>query len=346
MSFVKRSLWSRMIDSLKDKEELASPIVVKQSDSIDRQVANLQKELARAQTDAACQKIEEKIKLLRIGNAGERSLLFELTNSFLPMMILHDVYIEHKGLRAQFDFIVVTRQYILVIEVKKYFGNITVNDKGEFIRTVNRGNQIVFKEGMYSPIRQVERQVEVLQSMLVDHHVNVKIPVRYVVAFANEKTVIDLAQAPKEIEDKVLRSDGIVSYIKTELAKKSPVYCKDGKMKELAEYIHSQHIDKYIVENSEEPPTHLYEEGQVPITVWKKEPMRISDEDLALRLKDFRKEVADRTGRKAFYIFTNKTLDGLVARRPTTLAALRQVEGIGDKKIEEFGAELVKIIKG
>ena len=313
---------------------------------MDAEITRLQTQLAEEQLDVNRKKIEEQIKLLKIGKAGEQSLLFELTNSFLPLLILHDVYIEHKGLTAQLDFVVLTRQFFLVIEVKKYYGNITVNDKGEFIRTVNRGSRTIFKEGMYSPIRQVERQVEVLQSLLVNHDVITKTPIRYAVAFANEKTVIDLKKAPKEIEDKVFRSDGIVSFIKAELAKDSPVYFKDGKMQELAAYIHGQHIDKHFIEVSEEQAVSFYQEEEVRVAATlEQEPVLLSDEELELKLKKFRKSLADETERKAFHIFTNKTLDSLVEMRPTTLDALRKVEGIGDKKLEEFGTELVSIIR-
>ncbi|MEK5038053.1 NERD domain-containing protein [Sporosarcina sp. FSL K6-3457] len=347
MSFIKKSFLSRVVEVLKDKEELKSPVVIKHGTSMDAEITRLQTELAEEQLDMNRKKIEENIKLLKIGKAGEQSLLFELMNSFLPLLILHDVYIEHKGLTAQLDFVVVTRQFFLVIEVKKYYGNITVNDKGEFIRTVNRGSRTVFKEGMYSPIRQVERQVEVLQSLLVDHDVITKTPIRYAVAFANEKTVIDLKKAPKEIEDKVFRSDGIVSFIKAELEKNSPVHFKDGKMQELAAYIHGQHIDKHSIEVSEEQAVSFYQEEEVPVAATlEQEPVLLSDEELELKLKKFRKKLADETERKAFHIFTNKTLDSLIEMRPTTLEALRKVEGIGDKKQEEFGAELVAIIGG
>ena len=59
---------------------------------------------------------------------------------------------------------VVTRKFILLVEVKNYFGNIVVNAKDEFSRQVYQGNRVVFQEGFYSPLRQVERQAEVLTS--------------------------------------------------------------------------------------------------------------------------------------------------------------------------------------
>lgn len=343
---VKKSIFSRVINALKDKEELKSPIIIKHGNSMDSEIAHLQRKLSEGNPEVDLKKIEKQIKFLKIGNAGEQSLLFELKNSFLPIMILHDVYIEYKGLTAQYDFIVVTRQFILVVEVKKYFGNITVNEKGEFIRTVKRGSRTVFQEGIYSPIRQVERQVEVLQMMLVDNEIIKRTPIHYAVAFANEKTVIDLKNAPKEIKDKVFRSDGIVSFLKAELSKKSPVHFMDGKMQELAEYINEQHVNKHLNEDSQEQEINFYEEVEVAAAVVEEVvQLQETNADLELILKEFRKKIAEETGRKAFYIFTNKTLDDLMEKRPTTLEELRQIQGIGDKKIEEFGDKLVMVIK-
>ena len=347
MTFVKKPFLARVVDAMKDKEELKSPVVVKNGDSMDLEITRLQKELAEKESTMNTKKIEQQIKYLEIGKAGEQSLLFELTNSFLPIMILHDVYIEHKGLNAQFDFIILTRKFFMVIEVKKYYGNITVNEKGEFIRTVKRGSRTVFKEGMYSPIRQVERQVEVLRSMLVDKKVIERTPILYAVAFANEKTVIDLQKAPATIKNKVFRSDGIVTFIKNELTKKSPVHFLDNKMRDLAEYINGQHINKHSLEDPEEEIVSFYTgEEDVPVAATVEvKSIPVSNEDLELKLKKFRKKTADDSGRKAFHIFTNKTLDSLLEIRPTTLDELRKIPGISDKKIEEFGVELVAILE-
>jgi hypothetical protein len=346
MSIVKKSFFGRVVDALKDKEDLKSPVVIKHGESMNLEIARLQKELAEGKPGIDRKKIEKQIKYLEIGRAGEQSLLFELTNSFLPIMILHDVYIEHEGLNAQFDFIVVTRQFFLVIEVKKYYGDITINEKGEFIRTVNRGGRTVSKEGLYSPVRQVERQVEVLRSMLIDNDIIVKTPIRYAVAFANEKTVIDLKKAPQEIKDKVFRSDGIVAFLKAELSKKSPVHFLDKRMQDFAEYINGQHVNKNLKEDPEEPEVNFYIEEEVPVAATVKEVTAVvSNEDLELILKEFRKRVAEDSERKAFHIFTNKTLDELIVKKPTTLEELRKIQGIGDKKIEEFGLELVNLIK-
>lgn len=346
MTFIKKPFLSRVVDALKEKEELKSPVVIKEANSMDIEIARLQRELAEGQLiDKEAKELEKQIKLFEIGKSGEQSLLFELKNSFLPIMILHDVQIIHKELKAQFDFIVITRQFFLVIEVKKYYGNITVNDKAEFIRTVNRGGRTIFREGMYSPVRQVERQVDVLREMLMDHDVIERTPIRYAVVFANEKTVLDLKKAPTEVKDKVFRSDGIVSFLRSELTKKSPVYFKDNRMREFAEYINGQHVGNSEMDKQEETEVRYFTEEAVQENqTADRGATENTRDELEAALKAFRKNIAEKSGQKAFYIFTNKTLDELLEKRPQSLDELRQIHGLGDKKIHEFGVELLEIV--
>lgn len=76
-------------------------------------------------------------------------------------------------------------------------------------------------------------------------------------------------------------------------------------------------------------------------------PMRSSDpNDLALasELRSWRKSVAAELGVPAFRIMTNKTLDALVAERPTTLAALSGIYGIYRQTREEYGEDILEII--
>jgi len=46
----------------------------------------------------------------------------------------------------------------------------------------------------------------------------------------------------------------------------------------------------------------------------------------------------------AYVVFTNKTLDDLVARRPTDYAGLRACTGIGPAKVENYGDDLLAVI--
>ena len=70
-----------------------------------------------------------------------------------------------------------------------------------------------------------------------------------------------------------------------------------------------------------------------------------SANELEALLKKYRLKKSRESGMKAFHIFTNKTLDDLVEKRPVTIDELRKIRGIGEKKIEDFGEELVKVIR-
>lgn len=106
---------------------------------------------------------------------------------------------------------VVTRKFILLVEVKNYFGNIVVNAKDEFSRQVYQGNRVVFQEGFYSPLRQVERQAEVLKECLTAQGLIKRLPIRYVVVFTNNKTILDTAAASEAVTKQVIRNEGLVN---------------------------------------------------------------------------------------------------------------------------------------
>ncbi|WP_342528252.1 HRDC domain-containing protein [Chryseomicrobium sp. FSL W7-1435] len=72
-------------------------------------------------------------------------------------------------------------------------------------------------------------------------------------------------------------------------------------------------------------------------------PVRNPDELQAI-LKAFRYHLASKTDRRAFHIFSNKTLELLVSIRPKTILELLRVPGISLTKAEEFGEELLVII--
>jgi ATP-dependent DNA helicase RecQ len=69
------------------------------------------------------------------------------------------------------------------------------------------------------------------------------------------------------------------------------------------------------------------------------------DADLTGALRAWRSEVARTRGVPAYVVLHDATIDGIAASRPTTLAQLRGVAGIGDKKLEHYGDELIALVK-
>ena len=62
-------------------------------------------------------------------------------------------------------------------------------------------------------------------------------------------------------------------------------------------------------------------------------------------LRGWRSEVAHKRGVPAYVVLHDSTIDGIAASRPTTLHQLRDIPGIGDKKLEHYGEELISLVK-
>jgi ATP-dependent DNA helicase RecQ len=62
-------------------------------------------------------------------------------------------------------------------------------------------------------------------------------------------------------------------------------------------------------------------------------------------LKAWRAEIARTRGFPAYVVLHDSTIDGIAASRPTTLTELRGIAGIGDKKLEHYGDELIALVR-
>ena len=62
-------------------------------------------------------------------------------------------------------------------------------------------------------------------------------------------------------------------------------------------------------------------------------------------LRTWRSEVARTRGVPAYVVLHDATIDGIAAVRPATLSALRGIAGIGDKKLEHYGDELIALVR-
>jgi ATP-dependent DNA helicase RecQ len=71
---------------------------------------------------------------------------------------------------------------------------------------------------------------------------------------------------------------------------------------------------------------------------------KTADPALYSALKAWRTETARKRGVPAYVVLHDSTIDGIAAARPATLTQLRSVAGIGDKKLEHYGTELMAVI--
>jgi ATP-dependent DNA helicase RecQ len=66
---------------------------------------------------------------------------------------------------------------------------------------------------------------------------------------------------------------------------------------------------------------------------------------LIAALRAWRSEVARKRGVPAYVVLHDSTIDGIASARPTTLDQLRGIAGIGDKKLEHYGDELIAMVR-
>jgi ATP-dependent DNA helicase RecQ len=72
---------------------------------------------------------------------------------------------------------------------------------------------------------------------------------------------------------------------------------------------------------------------------------KAGDPTLLGALRAWRSQVARSRGVPAYVVLHDSTIDGIAASRPTTLTQLRDIPGIGDKKLEHYGDELIALVK-
>lgn len=225
-------------------------IILKESSDAKQYLEKLQSiRIKVTDNSKVADKIDKEIAIVDAGIYGEESILFELKNSGMNLVVIHDLYIETgDGRSAQIDYFVITPYMNVFIECKNLFGNLEINNMGEFIRTIEyKGRK--YKEGIYSPITQNERHKEVYKDCRKNDknfasrllfEKNFDKYNKSIVVLANPKTVVNDRFAKKEVKEQVIRCDQLVAYLKS---LKSDVKSSKKEMLELGEKILAMNIE-------------------------------------------------------------------------------------------------------
>ena len=318
---------------------ITKPVFTKQFNQHNKQIKELDNLLKEVNQDLKTH-IENDIKKLKYGAIGENNIYYELKNSFLPMVCLHDLRIEYNDFVAQIDFVVITTKHIYVIECKNLIGDITITKNGEFIRNKkNSYGKVISKEGMYSPIVQNERHINILKELLKDklEYKNKLKRIESLVVIANPKTIIDKKYAPKEISDRIIRHDQLVNLISSvENNKKIDwVFIEDDMMnisKCLIDHhkeIDIDYVSKYSLYNKE------VEESIETLNI----------DEIRDNLKKFRLNKSKEENLKAYMIFNNETMEEIISLMPKNTDELLKVKGFGPVKVSKYGDSILNILK-
>jgi len=340
-------------------DKLKEPVFLKETSDAKDQLEQL-KLLLTSVPDDIKSKVEQDIKLLTYGIQGEEKILFELKNSHIPMYVLHDLFLEDNGLMAQIDFLIITKNRNFIIECKNLVGNIEINSSGDFIRTTEfRGKYK--KEGIYSPITQNQRHLELIKLINSKNKGNILTKTLYeklfydtnrsVVVLANSKTLLNAKFAKKEVKDKIIRADQLIEHIKRVNKEPYSSTFTDKEMEQSAQFflkLHTQnpvdYIGKYRNLVNQDPTKVDIREGQAQIQ--NSVQAEVNTQSKAyIELKAYRLKKSREENIKAYVIYSDKQLEELVAKNPRTSEELKTVSGFGDSKCKKYGADILNIIK-
>ena len=343
---------------------MKEPVFLKESSSAQVQLEKL-KALKPLLNIEGQNIIKQDIKLLEYGIAGEKNIEFELKNSHMPMYILHDIYLEDGDLSAQIDYLVFTKKICFVIECKNLYGDIEINSSLDFIRTIKFGSSKK-KEGIYSPITQNQRHLELMKKIKTDNKNNILTKYmagRYfedfnksVVVLANPKTVLNTKYAKKEVKDKVIRADQLVNYIKEMYENSKVAADSEDRMLEWAQSYLDLHKDakKDYTEKYEQYKDSIItlqrsdEEALTPVagksTITAAEVL-VEETDIFKELKTYRLDKSREEKIKPYFIYNDKQLKELISKMPKDKEELQTVVGFGEIKANKYGDDILRIVK-
>ena len=280
--------------------------------------------------------------IVKKGLDGENEIAYQLKKAHIGMYVLRDIKVKYEDLTAQIDYVIITPVYTYYVECKNLVGNITVTDKGDFIREFSINGKKI-KKGMYSPLRQVEAQREVIRKIWESNSSAIKkffasknfdYYRRILVVAANQDTILNTNRAPKEMKYKILRADALIRQIEYDIDHRgNDEYLESKKgMEEMAK--------SYVDLSAKEEINYYdyYKEkycNNISISI---------KDDLKDKLIEFRKNRSNEMNIPAYYVFTNEELDKLVELRPKTVEELKNANILTAIKIKTHGEEIIKTI--
>jgi len=84
--------------------------------------------------------------------------------------------------------------------------------------------------------------------------------------------------------------------------------------------------------------------GPRPPKVDYKELLKPEEFEVFSRLRDWRKAVAEKEGVPVYVVLTNEQLAQLVQKKTRSKAGLKEIEGVGDARVEKYGDALLQLL--
>lgn len=174
------------------------------------------------------------------GLKGERTLDFPL--SFLDpnkYRILHQLRLHDQQGYFQIDSLVLQQNFILILEVKNWFGTIVFGPNHQ----VKRIDDIEKEEGFPNPVKQAKLQQHRLQRWIRAHY-SLKLPIIYLVVIAKPSTLIERASTKDNIPNHVIYSNQLVFEINKLEKRFNDQYISIDELNLIAQKLKQAHVPK------------------------------------------------------------------------------------------------------
>lgn len=201
-------------------------MLLKQKDSRDNDIKELNRLLELNPTAKQRFLIERELKCLQSGERNEQNSAYYLDFRYKDSkhwVVIHDLRIEHRGRVAQIDHLIINRFLdVFVLESKNYYYGIKVTPEGEFLVWNGKTYQAI-----ESPLEQNNRHIQALQMAVEDRNLGPKrlgftIPIAYrnIVMLSPTSKIIRPDNAPFDLSS-ILKADAFCSFVGKEVEKKS-----------------------------------------------------------------------------------------------------------------------------
>ena len=261
----------------------------------------------------------------------------KLKHSKENIIVLKDITLNN----SLIDYIVITPHGVVALDVKMLIGDIEVNEDGTFYRLLkNILGEVYNKVEILNPIIQNKYHVNDIAKLLNTNEVIKGFPIYSLLVVTNYNSVISIAFEQNEINKYIVELDNLNDKI-GEVLQKSRYDIMDNPMFNIANIIMAKDspkvydFSKYFNVNTNDYDESLDNKYDNCIT----NPY----ESIRIALKRFRSKKAKQLKRLSYNVLTNKQLDALVLKQPTTKEEFMKC-GFTEDKYNKYGEEITYII--
>lgn len=208
-------LLNNLSDNLSDNNQIEKPIYTKPFNNHINDINIFNNLIKHEKNDYKKKSMLCDLNMLKSGILGEKKIDYELKNSRIPMLILHDLRLEYNGYKSQIDFIAILNNYLLIMESKNLNGDLELTYNGDFIRYMkNENGDIYKKECLYNPITQNLRHIDIIKDILQNElsQLNLDLYLKPIIVLTNYKNIINDKYNYCQ-KNNIIRCDKLIPFI-------------------------------------------------------------------------------------------------------------------------------------